>query len=154
MVTACDALGLDCLERTPGCEIVRHTAAALVEAMELALANDAPDAAELVACDCVLLAETKDHANWGLIGVCAKGLQGAEARALQVAYDQVEDEEDQHLIHTKAWTRALWTQYLGFPTAVPPVDEVRHRDTSTAAERAARRAAHNHGGPAGYAKGA
>jgi hypothetical protein len=130
LTTVCDALGLDPLERTPGCLVVARTDAALVEAMELALEAGDAGAAELVACDCVLLAETQDHANWGLIGACAKALSGPVGAALQAAYDAVEDQEDEHLYHTKAWRRALWSQYLGLPSALPPVEEVQHVTTT------------------------
>lgn len=63
---------------------------------------------ELVACDCVVLAETKDHANWELIGKCAEALDGEEAEILKTAYEKVEDQEDEHLYHTKGWCRELW----------------------------------------------
>ena len=35
---------------------------------------------ELVAAECVVLAETKDHANWELIGKVAESLKGEEAK--------------------------------------------------------------------------
>src|SRR5689334_1936824 len=67
----CLALNLDPGERTPGCKIVHHNGTALVVAMKMALAEGDPAAAELVACEAVVLAETKDHADWELIGQCA-----------------------------------------------------------------------------------
>src|SRR5688500_18339445 len=60
--SVCQALGLDPRQETPGRQVVRHVGAALVQAMELALQAGEPAAAELVACECVVLAETKDHA--------------------------------------------------------------------------------------------
>ena len=44
------------------------------------LANNDPPAAELVACECIVLAETKDHFDWDLIGRCAKELPPEVAR--------------------------------------------------------------------------
>ena len=76
----------------------------------MALAAADPAAAQLVACEMIVLAETKDHANWELIGACAKGLHGDEAAVLHEAYEEVEDEEDEHLYHTKGWCRELWLQ--------------------------------------------
>ena len=73
-------LGLDPGEMTPGCKIVQHNGKALVVAMKMALAEGDPAAAELVACECVVLAETKDHANWELIGECAKAAEGEVAK--------------------------------------------------------------------------
>ena len=46
--------------------------------MKMALANGDREAAQLVACDCVVLAETKDHQNWELIGHVAEHGQGEE----------------------------------------------------------------------------
>ncbi len=81
-----------------------------------------------------MLAETKDHANWQLLGECAKALTGAEAEALTAAYQQVEDEEDEHLYHTKGWCRELWLKALGLDAKLPPPEE--ERDVKSAAEAA------------------
>jgi len=113
----CFAFDLDPDEVTPGCQIVHHKGKALIIAMKMALANGDREAAQLVACDCVVLAETKDHANWELIGECGKQLDSEVALLLQEAYDEVEPEEDEHLNHTKAWCRKLWIQSLGLTPA-------------------------------------
>ena len=70
-------------QETPGRKIVRHNGGALVEAMKMALAAGDPDAAQIVACECVVVAETKDHPNWELIGKCAKKLKGPQGKALR-----------------------------------------------------------------------
>ena len=134
LTTACLAMGLDPDEMTPGCQIVHHNGKALVVAMKMALANGDRAAAQLVACDCVLLAETKDHANWELIGQCAKGMEGDAAAVLKDAYDEVEDEEDEHLYHTKGWCRELWLDTLGLKAVLPPPEE--KRDVKTAIDAA------------------
>jgi hypothetical protein len=131
---ACTAMGLDADEMTPGCQIVQHNGKALVVAMKMARANGDREAAQLVACDCVVLAETKDHANWELIGQCAKQLDGDAASVLKQAYDEVEDEEDEHLYHTKGWCRELWFQSLGLKAMLPPPEE--EQDVKTAVEAA------------------
>ena len=61
--------------------------------MTMALQAGDPAAAELVACECVVLAETKDHADWELIGKCAEHM-GAKGAALKTAYDEIEDHRD------------------------------------------------------------
>lgn len=132
----CDALGLDAGEMTPGCKIVQHNGKSLVVAMKMALAEGDAAATELVACDCVVLAETKDHANWGLIGQCAKALSGDAATSLQSAYDEVEDQEDEHLYHTKGWCRELWLKSLGLAAVLPPPEEQKDVKSATAAARA------------------
>jgi rubrerythrin len=134
LTTACEALGLDPDEMTPGRKTVQHTGKSLVVAMKMALAASDPPGAELVACECVVLAETKDHADWELIGECAKALDGETAAALKEAYDQVEDEEDEHLYHTKGWCRELWLKSLGLKAVLPPPEE--KKDVKTAMDAA------------------
>jgi hypothetical protein len=134
LTQACEAIGLDAGEMTPGCMVVQHTGKSLVVAMKMALAAEDAAAAELVACECVVLAETKDHADWELIGACAKSLGGAAGDALRQAYEAVEDEEDEHLYHTKGWCRELWLKALGLPAELPPPEE--KRDVKSASEAA------------------
>src|SRR4029453_16217648 len=57
-------LELDPEIETPGRMIVRHIGESMVKAMEMALDAGKPEAAQLVAAECVVLAETKDHLNW------------------------------------------------------------------------------------------
>ena len=123
-------LGLDPDEMTPGRKIVQQNGKALAIAMKTALAASDPVATELVACECVVLAETKDHFDWELIGECAKALSGEQQAALQAAYDAIEDEEDEHLYHTKGWCRELWMQALGLDAVLPPPEEKRHVKTA------------------------
>jgi hypothetical protein len=132
LTIACQALGLDPGEMTPGCQVVHHTGKSLVVAMKMALAAGDAAAAELVACESVVLAETKDHADWELIGECAKALEGDAAAALQAAYEEVEDQEDEHLYHTQGWCRELWLESLGLKAVLPPPEE--RRDVKSAAE--------------------
>jgi hypothetical protein len=136
LTAACEAIGIDPNEMTPGRKIVQHTGKSLVVAMKMALAASDPPAAELVACECVVLAETKDHADWELIGECAKALGGDVAAALRTAYEQVEDEEDEHLYHTKGWCRELWLNALGMKAVLPPPEEERDVKTASDAARA------------------
>jgi len=130
----CVDLGLDPDEMTPGRKVVQLTGKSLVTAMKMALAASDPAAAELVACECVVLAETKDHFDWELIGECANAIGGDAAAALRQAYQDVEDEEDEHLYHTKGWCRELWLQSLGLPAQLPPLEE--RRDVRSAAQAA------------------
>jgi len=123
LTRVCHSLGLDPGERTPGCDVVQDTGKALVLAMKKALASGNTTAAELVACEAVVLAETKDHANWELIGECAKALNGDIGPVLSEAYAQVEDQEDEHLYHTKGWCRELWLKSLGLKAVIPPPEE-------------------------------
>ena len=58
-----------------------------------------------MACECVVLAETKDHFDWELIGEWHKQAGGEQGAAMQHAYERIEDEEDEHLSHTRGWCR-------------------------------------------------
>ena len=129
-------LGLDPDTETPGRAIVRAKGQGLVAAMEKALASGKKDAAQLVACECVVEAETKDHLNWELIGEVAKKQTGESGRALKAAYEEVEDEEDEHLYHTTGWCRELWLQSLGQPAVLPPPEEKKDVKTAIGAARA------------------
>lgn len=129
-------LGLDTETETPGRGVVRHIGESLVKAMEMALAAGKPKAAELVACECVCLAETKDHMNWELIGEVAKKEKGDAAKSLKAAHEEVEEEEDEHIYHTKGWTRELWIESLGMPAVLPPPEEEKDVKTAIGAEKA------------------
>jgi len=129
-------LGLDPNEETPGRKVVRHIGGALVESMEMALNEGEPGAAQLVATEAVVLAETKDHQNWHLIGEIIKNAKGELAKALKDAHEQVEPEEDEHLYHTKGWSRELWIKSLGMKAVLPPPEEVRDVQTAIGAARA------------------
>jgi hypothetical protein len=131
-----EAFGLDPEEDTPGRKVVRHIGESLVKAIEMALDSGTPEAAELVAAECVILAETKDHQNWELIGEAAKKLKGDEAKALKEAHKEVEDEEDEHLYHTMGWSRELWIESLGMPAVIPPPEEEKDVKTAIGAARA------------------
>ncbi|HEV8186645.1 MAG TPA: hypothetical protein VGP83_02780 [Pyrinomonadaceae bacterium] len=129
-------LDLDINEETPGRKVVRTIGETLVETMEMALAEGKPGAAQLVACEAVVLAETKDHQNWHLIGEIVKKAKGDVATVLKEAHDQVEPEEDEHLYHTKGWCRELWIESLGMKAVLPPPEEVKDVDTAIGAARA------------------
>jgi rubrerythrin len=130
------SLGLDPKRETPGRGVVRHIGKSLVQAMEMAKKAGDKGAAQMVAAECVVLAETKDHLNWELIGEAAKALKGDDAKALKAAYDEVEDEEDEHLYHTTGWTRELWIESLGLPAVLPPPEEEKEVKTAIGAARA------------------
>ena len=130
-------LAMDTEEQSPGRMVVAHQGQSLVAAIEMAIENAEPTAAEIVAAECVVLAETKDHSNWELIGQVALKAKAEYADALKQAYQAVEKDEDHHLYHTKGWARELWIQSLGFPAVLPPPEEVKQVETAIGAARAA-----------------
>jgi rubrerythrin len=129
-------LGLDPEEETPGRGVVRHIGESLVQAMQMALENGPPEAAELVAAECVVLAETKDHLDWELIGLLTGKAKGELGRTLRDAHQKVEEQEDEHLYHTTGWSRELWIQALGMPAVLPPPEEEKDVKTAIGAARA------------------
>ena len=133
-----DTFGLDPEKETPGRKVVRHTGESLVKVMEMALKSGAAGAAQLVAAESIVLAETKDHLNWQLIGEAAKKPKGEEAKALKAAHEEVEKEEDQHLYHTAGWARELWLDSLGLKAVLPPPEEKKHVTTAIGAARLGR----------------
>src|SRR3970040_280386 len=78
-------LEMDPEMETPGRAIVRFKGESLVTAMQMALDGGDKTAAQLVAAECVVDAEIKDHANWELIGEVAQGLTGPKDEVLQAA---------------------------------------------------------------------
>jgi rubrerythrin len=127
---------LDPDAETPGRRVVRHIGESLVRAMEMALEAGEPEAAQLVAAECVVEAETKDHLNWELLHQAADALKGDKAKALKDALEEVEEQEDEHLYHTEGWTRELWIASLGLPAVLPPPEEERDVKTAIGAARA------------------
>jgi hypothetical protein len=132
----CEALGLDKTKETPGRKIIRAKAEALIAAMEAARKTGDAVLAQLVAAECIVEAETKDHSNWNLIREVSNKISGAEGKAMRAAFDQVEEEEDEHLYHTMGWVRELWLQSLDLPAELPPAEEKKDVKTAIGAARA------------------
>ena len=132
----CEQLGIDPEADTSGRKVVRIIGQSLVRAMEAALSEGDAEAAQRVAAECVVEAETKDHLNWELLGEAAKKLRGDEAKILKDAVDEVEEEEDEHLYHSTGWARELWMESLGMPAVLPPPEEEKDVKTAIGAERA------------------
>jgi hypothetical protein len=130
------AFGLDPDAQPPSRAVVGGIGNALVEAMKKAKATLTPEQAELVACEAVVLAETKDHSNWELLAFISKEARHAQLQAIRTAVEHVEGDEDHHLYHTKGWCRELWIRALGFPAVLPPPEEVKQVETAIGASRA------------------
>ena len=131
-----ETMGIDPNTTTPGRKVVHHLGQSLVKAMEMALSAGEPAAAQIVAAECVVLAETKDHLDWELIGEVAKKAKGEEGKALKAAYEEVEEQEDEHLYHTQGWARELWLEALGMKAVLPPPEEEKDVKTAIGAARA------------------
>lgn len=128
-------LELDPDAETPGRKVVRYIGSSLVKAMEMAIRGSDPKSAQIVAAECVVLAETKDHLNWELLGELSKNFPDA-AEILQSRYEQVEQEEDEHLYHSTGWCRELWIENLSMQAVLPPPEEVEDVQDAEEAARA------------------
>jgi rubrerythrin len=110
-------LGLDPDMETPGRLVVRHIGESLVEAMEMSLKDGPAEAAQIVACECVVEAETKDHLNWELIHEVAEKAKGEMRQTSKAAYDEVEEEQDEHLYLVGAALLYVAGLFQHFPSA-------------------------------------
>ncbi|GAB3279067.1 DUF892 family protein [Parahaliea aestuarii] len=131
-----EELGLNPDTVTPGRDVVTYIGESLITAMEMAKAHGSSENAQLVAGECVVLAETKDHQNWELIGHLAEHAQGEGTEFLKTAFKAVEQEEDHHLYHTRGFVRELWIESLGLPAVLPPPEEVKKVASAIGAARA------------------
>ncbi len=106
----------------------------------MALQTGDKNAAQLVATECVVLAETKDHHNWELLGEVARNLTkkvpSEEGKLLRQAHAEVEEDEDKHYYHTMGWSRELWIEALGMQAVLPPPEEEKDVKTAIGAARA------------------
>jgi hypothetical protein len=121
---------------TPGRVVVRHIGGSLIAAIKLAKGTAPPAAAEIVACECVVFAETKDHANWQLLATYGESAKDEEKKAIEAATAEIEDEEDEHLYHSKGWCRELSIASLGLKAVLPPPEERKDVKTAIGAARA------------------
>lgn len=133
---ALGAFGLDPTTDTSGRKVLRHIGEALAKAIALAQTEASPEQAQVVAAECVTLAETKDHLNWELIGEIANSLSGEPAKVLRAALKEIEPQEDEHLYHGAGWARELWMEGLGLTAVLPPPEEQKNVKTAIGAARA------------------
>lgn len=131
-----ESFGLDPAMRPPGRDIVAGIGEALVASMHKAKGSVSPEQAEIVACEAVVLAETKDHMNWELLAHIVEKGSHEHLKVLREAVEEVEEDEDHHLYHTRGWCRESWIQALGFPAVLPPPEEIRKVETAIGASRA------------------
>ncbi len=136
----CSEMSIDPERETSGRKVVRSVGKALNDAIHQAKSAGNAEAAELVAAECVTLAETKDHLHWELLGRCAKQLNGKAAKRLVGAAEEIEEQEDQHLYHSRGFARELWIKHLGMRAVLPPPEEERNVKTAIGAARAMKEA--------------
>lgn len=125
LTATCRQRGVDPDQSSPAREILALHRASLVRAIMMAVANGDPEAAQVVAAECVLLADMKKHLDWDLVrdAVSQAGMQfcsGPEAR-------QEMDDGCCPLDCTRGWCREQWMSSLDFPAVVPSPREQAER---------------------------
>jgi len=129
-----EAFGLDAEKQVPARQPVNIIGEAFVQAMKTALKEASKAEAELVAAECVVQAETKDHMNWEMVlAACEEHDLPSE---LQEKLKEIETQEDHHLYHTRGFARELWFAAIGQQAVLPPPEERKKVESAIGAERA------------------
>jgi rubrerythrin len=104
---------------SPSARVVQFKAAKLLES---ALTVDGLSQAEIECSDLenVLLAETKDHADWHVLAQLAEQATGDLKQALQSAVSEVEEEEDEHLEWARETLSRMTLQMVTEGKPAPP----------------------------------
>jgi rubrerythrin len=106
LVELIERLGGDPSYISPTARVAQFKGAKLLES-SACLAGLSQAEVEAIDLENVLLAETKDHADWSLLAQLVAQIEAADVKeALQSAVDQVEAQEDEHL----AWARETLSQ--------------------------------------------
>jgi len=79
---ACQVMALDPEQTSKSRDAVRQVSALLVDAIQTAATKGDADVAERVACKCVLLAETTDYLDWGLLRHVPRPIGAKRRRAV------------------------------------------------------------------------
>jgi hypothetical protein len=76
--------------------------------------------------------------NWELVNEVSRKVGGKLGKRLKTAYDEVSEEEGEHLYHTMGYARELHLAALGLPAVLPPPEEKRDVQDAMQAARAKR----------------
>lgn len=110
-----DGLGMDSTYLSPTAKIAQQKATALLNTMvdSNGAGSLTQELSECNALENLVLAETKDHSDWELLGKIARQSQDEQLRnLLKPAVDEVEPEEDDHV----TWAKTEMAK-LAFKTA-------------------------------------
>lgn len=116
LLDLCQAAAVDPNERSAGWTVAKHLEESLVAAMQAALAASDGEAAQRVACECVMWAETRDHQKWDLIRRIGSIRSGPLKDAIDARLEEIGREEARHLRQTATLSDELWAEFLGLPS--------------------------------------
>jgi hypothetical protein len=92
---------------SPAARLVHSMNTGMLQGVVLATGSADPLVREIAMLEAVMLAETKDHADWHLLaGLVDEVPDGLVRDALAAAVQEVEPEEDDHV----GWTHDMWTK--------------------------------------------
>ena len=101
-------LGGDPMYVSPAARLTEYLDTKLMEPVMLTGSVDLKTT-ELAGLELVLLGETKCHGNWQLLSTLAEQLPDSDTkRAIQMAVQRVEPQEDEHL----NWAKSTWQQAI------------------------------------------
>ncbi|MBL8951979.1 MAG: hypothetical protein JNK82_14445 [Myxococcaceae bacterium] len=124
----CWALRIDATNDTPSRLIIRENGNALISTIQAAKRDADAPAAQLLACETVVIAETMIQTAWQVLTRCAPLVKGDGAQLLEEACAVRAALDGERLRHAKGWCRELWLESLGVKANLPP-PEVRRRTT-------------------------
>jgi hypothetical protein len=108
-----ESLALDARAASWRRDAARRAADALVDAIETAGERGSPEAAQLVACECVLLAETREQLTSELLTLVAGRVRGEDGKLLRRARRKYEASVGPPVAVARECARDLWLAALG-----------------------------------------
>jgi|1186.fasta_scaffold02399_2 rubrerythrin len=100
-------LGGDPLYVSPTARLVHGMNTYLLQSVVLAAGSADELPREMAMLEAVLLAETKDHADWAFLSaLCDELPEGSSREAIRRAVEEVEPDEDEHV----GWAKSTWNR--------------------------------------------
>lgn len=120
LTEVCHELGLDPEQATPKRHAVTGLGRSLVRSIVRARRTGDAVAAQAVACDCIVLDETRGQLDWHLLAHVAEHLAGDARRLLQASSARIRAAEGGASTRSAHWARRLALEQLGLRSAEPP----------------------------------
>ncbi|WP_051237643.1 hypothetical protein [Ottowia thiooxydans] len=116
----CHASGVDPSELSAGRTVAKHLGEGLTTAMKMALAIGDSETVQRVACECVLLAETRQQQNWAALEEAECTVPGPLQEAINARVKEAANAQARQVQETAKWLCDSWRHILG-QTLMPTV---------------------------------
>ena len=113
MTCVCDQLGMDADEPVAGRDLIAFQTLSMIEAIREAVSSSDTMLAPLVACECIVLAETRNQLAWAPFARIALNARHECVKILSRIATDVRREHEHHLKRAMQRTRRLWRRRLG-----------------------------------------